>query len=111
MKNLSWFNKAMYSLNIILIIVTLSLISCLFWLQNIPILSVLTLFMPVFFILNGLFFIYWGFQFKKRMILSGIVLLIGITFINKFYKFSAKEYPPDDKTLRWWVITSACLIF
>jgi hypothetical protein len=40
--------------------------------------------MPVFFILNGLFFIYWGFQFKKRMILSGIVLLIGITFINKF---------------------------
>jgi hypothetical protein len=46
------------------------------------------------------FFIYWGFQFKKRMILSGIVLLIGITFINKFYKFSAKEYPPDDKTLR-----------
>jgi hypothetical protein len=36
-------------------------------------------------------FIYWGFQFKKRMILSGIVLLIGITFINKFYKFSAKE--------------------
>jgi hypothetical protein len=53
--------------------------------------------MPVFFILNGLFFIYWGFQFKKRMILSGIVLLIGITFINKFYKFSAKEYPPDDK--------------
>jgi hypothetical protein len=31
------------------------------------------------------------------MILSGIVLLIGITFINKFYKFSAKEYPPDDK--------------
>jgi endonuclease/exonuclease/phosphatase family metal-dependent hydrolase len=62
-----------------------------------PILSVLTLFMPVFFIFNGLFFIYWGFQFKKRMILSGIVLLIGITFINKFYKFSAKEYPQDDK--------------
>jgi hypothetical protein len=25
------------------------------------------------------------------------LLLIGITFINKFYKFS-KEYPPDDKT-------------
>jgi endonuclease/exonuclease/phosphatase family metal-dependent hydrolase len=31
------------------------------------------------------------------MVLSGLVLLIGITFINKFYKFSAKEYPPDDK--------------
>ena len=61
-----------------------------------PILSVLTLFMPLFFILNGLFFIYWGIQFKKRMILSGLVLLMGITFINKFYKFSAKEYPETE---------------
>jgi endonuclease/exonuclease/phosphatase family metal-dependent hydrolase len=62
-----------------------------------PLLSVLTLFMPLFFILNGLFFLYWGFQFKKRMILSGLVLLMGITFINKFYKFSAREYPEDEK--------------
>jgi endonuclease/exonuclease/phosphatase family metal-dependent hydrolase len=62
-----------------------------------PFLSVLTLFMPLFFILNGLFFLYWGFQFKKRMILSGLVLLMGITFINKFYKFSAKEYPENEK--------------
>jgi endonuclease/exonuclease/phosphatase family metal-dependent hydrolase len=98
MKNLSWFNKAMYSLNIILIIVTFIAYILPFLAPKIfPILSVLTLFMPVFFIFNGLFFIYWGFQFKKRMILSGIVLLIGITFINKFYKFSAKEYPQDDK--------------
>ena len=28
--------------------------------------------------------------------LSGLVLLIGITFINKFYKFSAKEYPESE---------------
>ena len=61
-----------------------------------PFLSVLTLIMPLFFILNGLFFLYWGIQFKKRMILSGLVLLMGITFINKFYKFSAKEYPEND---------------
>lgn len=62
-----------------------------------PLLSVLTLFMPLFFVLNGLFFIYWGIQFKKRMILSGLVLLMGITFINKFYKFSAKDFPDDEK--------------
>lgn len=61
-----------------------------------PILSVLTLFMPLFFIFNGLFFVYWAVQFKKRMILSGLVLLMGITFINKFYKFSAKEYPESE---------------
>ena len=62
-----------------------------------PLLSVLTLFMPSFFIFNGLFFIYWGIQFKKRLILSGLVLLMGITFINKFYKFSTKEFPENEK--------------
>lgn len=40
---------------------------------------------------------YWAIQFKKRMVLSGLVLLMGITFINKFYKFSAKEFPKDEK--------------
>ena len=65
--------------------------------KTFPFLAVLTLFMPLFFILNGLFFIYWGIQFKKRMILSGLVLLMGITFINKFYKFSAKDYPEEEK--------------
>jgi endonuclease/exonuclease/phosphatase family metal-dependent hydrolase len=53
--------------------------------------------MPLFFILNGLFFIYWALQFKKRMILSGLVLLMGITFINKFYKFSSKDFPESEK--------------
>ena len=62
-----------------------------------PILAVLTLFMPLFFIFNGLFFVYWAVQFKKRMILSGLVLLMGITFINKFYKFATKDYPEADK--------------
>jgi endonuclease/exonuclease/phosphatase family metal-dependent hydrolase len=31
------------------------------------------------------------------MILSGLVLLMGITFINKFYKLSAKDFPESDK--------------
>jgi endonuclease/exonuclease/phosphatase family metal-dependent hydrolase len=31
------------------------------------------------------------------MILSGLVLLMGITFINKFYKFSSKDFPEDEK--------------
>jgi endonuclease/exonuclease/phosphatase family metal-dependent hydrolase len=98
MKNLSWFNRGMFSLNVILIIVTFVAYVLPFLAPKIfPILSVLTLFMPLFFILNGLFFIYWAIQFKKRVILSGLVLLIGITFINKFYKFSSKEYPEDEK--------------
>lgn len=98
MKNLSWFNKLMFSLNIVLTVLTFIAYVLPFLAPKIfPILSVLTLFMPLFFILNGLFFLYWGLQLKKRMILSGLVLLMGITFINKFYKFSSKEYQEDEK--------------
>ncbi|MFM2369052.1 MAG: hypothetical protein RL619_1352, partial [Bacteroidota bacterium] len=64
--------------------------------KSFPILSVVTLFMPLFFIINGLFFAYWAIQLKKRMIVSGLVLLVGITFINKFYKFSAVELPKGE---------------
>ena len=97
MKDLSWFNKIMFLLNVVLTVSTFIAYALPFLAPKVfPILSVLTLFMPLFFILNGLFFIYWGIQFKKRMILSGLVLLMGITFINKFYKFSAKEYPETE---------------
>jgi hypothetical protein len=98
MKNLSWFNKGMFLLNIVLTVVTFSAYLLPFLAPKaFPLLSVLTLFMPLFFVFNALFFFYWGVQFKKRMILSGLVLLMGITFINKFYKFSTKEFPESEK--------------
>lgn len=97
MKNLSWFNRGMFVLNIILIVVTFIAYVLPFLAPKIfPLLSVVTLFMPVFFILNAFFFLYWGLQLKKRMMLSGLVLLIGITFINKFYKFTTKEYTESE---------------
>jgi hypothetical protein len=86
----------MYSLNIILLSLY-RLYLAFSGSKNIPILSVLTLFMPVFFILNGCFFIYWVFNLKAHDLIR-YRAFDRITFINKFYKFSA-EYPPD-KTLR-----------
>jgi len=98
MKNLSWFNKIMFFLNIVLTVLTFSVYILPFLApKSFPLLAVLTLFMPAFFVANGLFFVYWGIQFKKRLILSGLVLLTGITFISKFYKFSATEYVKDEK--------------
>lgn len=88
----------MFFLNIFLIVITfIAYILPFLAPKTFPLLSVLTLFMPVFFVFNSLFFVYWAVQLKKRMIMSGLVLLIGITFINKFYKFSAKDYPESDK--------------
>lgn len=98
MKNLSWFNKGMFLLNLVFIVLTFIAYLLPFLSPKIfPFLSVFTLFMPIVFLINGLFFMYWAIQFKKRMVLSCLVLLIGITFFNKFYKFSAQEYPESDK--------------
>lgn len=62
-----------------------------------PLLSVLTLVLPLFLILNALFFIYWLLQLKRQVILSGLVLLLGIAFINKFYKFSSQDIAKEEK--------------
>lgn len=62
-----------------------------------PFLSVLTLILPLFLILNGLFFCYWFLQFKRQLFLPALVLLMGITFINTFYKFSKTDLPQSDK--------------
>ncbi|HLF51739.1 endonuclease/exonuclease/phosphatase family protein [Flavobacterium sp.] len=94
MRNLSWFNKAMFFFNIVLAVLTFVAYVLPFLAPKLfPILSVLTLILPLFLIMNGLFFVYWGIQFKKQLFLSGLVLLMGITFINKFYKFSATNIP------------------
>ncbi len=94
MKNLSWFNKIMFVFNIVLTIMTFVAYLLPFLAPKLfPLLSVLTLMMPLFLILNFIFFVYWLLQFKKRMFISGLVLLMGITFINKFYKFSETNLP------------------
>lgn len=98
MKKLSWFNKAMFFFNIVLTILTFLAYVLPFLAPKLfPILSVLTLILPLFLIFNGLFFLYWLIQFKKQIFLSGLVLLMGITFINKFYKFSAINLPSEEK--------------
>lgn len=98
MKNLSWFNKLAFFCNIVLTVLTfLAYVLPFLAPKWFPFLSVLTLVLPLFLILNALFFAYWFLQFKRQMILSGLVLVMGITFINKFYKFSGKELDSSDK--------------
>jgi endonuclease/exonuclease/phosphatase family metal-dependent hydrolase len=97
MKNLSWFNKIMFFFNTVVAVLTilaylLSFINPTF----LPILSILTLVLPFFLILNGLFFVYWLLQFKKQIFLSVFILLIGFSFINKFYKFSGQNFQKSE---------------
>lgn len=98
MKNLSWFNKFAFFCNILLTILTFLAYALPFLAPKwFPFLSVLTLILPLFLILNTTFFVYWLLQLKRQMILSGLVLLLGITFINKFYKFSSKDIEDTDQ--------------
>lgn len=95
MQKLSWFNKLMFFFNIVLTICTvLGYLLPFLAPKTFPLLSVLTLFLPLMLIINVLFFIFWGIQFKRQIVLSSLVLLLGITFINKFYKFSSPEFVP-----------------
>lgn len=97
MKNLGWFNKVILFFNIVLTVLTFVAYILPFLAPRLfPILSVLTLFLPLMLILNLLFFSYWLVQFKRQMLLSGIVLLLGITFVNKFYKLSAVNLPKEE---------------
>lgn len=97
MSRLSWFNKVAFLANIVLTILTgIAYVLPFLAPKLYPIFAVLTLFMPLFLILNALFFFYWLVQIKSQMLLSGLVLLIGITFITKFYKFSETNFPSTE---------------
>ncbi len=97
MKKLSGFNKVVFFFNIVCTVLTFLAYVLPFLAPKLfPLLSVLTLILPLFLLVNALFFIYWLLQLKRQMILSGLVLLLGITFINKFYKFSSNELPKEE---------------
>lgn len=96
MKKLSWFNKVMFFLNIALTVLTFIAYILPFLAPRLfPLLSVFTLLMPLMLIFNFLFFLYWLLQVKRQMLLSGLVLLLGITFISKCYKFSSTNLPEE----------------
>lgn len=102
MKNLGLFNKMVFIANLLLIIATFAGYTLPYLAPKLfPILSVFTLALPFFIVLNLFFFLYWLLLFKKQMIFSGVVLLIGITFINKLYKFASYELEkaPSDLTV------------
>ncbi|PZR22010.1 MAG: endonuclease [Flavobacterium psychrophilum] len=96
MKKLSGFNKMMFVLNMVLTVLTFIAYILPFLAPRLfPILSVFTLLMPLMLVLNFLFFLYWLLQTKRQMLLSGLVLLLGITFVSKCYRFSSKNLPED----------------
>jgi len=67
--------------------------------KKFPLLSVLSLAVPLLITLNLLFMIYWLLQVKKKMFLSLSVLFIGFIFLSPLYKFSSSNHIDDSENL------------
>lgn len=97
MKKLSILNKIIYLLNSIL--ATVLLISYLLPFispKNIPVLAILSLFVPTLIILNLFFIIYWILKLKKHFIMSAFILVVGWFFSNTPYKFTENKSSLND---------------
>ena len=97
LKKMSFISKIMLFFNVVVAITTLIAYLLPFLAPKwFPFLSVLSLFLPFFLVVNLLFFTYWLIQFKKYIFVSGLVLLLGITFINKFYNLKQTILPKSE---------------
>ncbi|MCB7479773.1 endonuclease/exonuclease/phosphatase family protein [Christiangramia sediminis] len=92
MKKLGLFDKFIFVLNSLA--ATALLFSYLLPLippKSFPLLSVLSLGVPVLIILNALFLIYWLLRIKRQLFLSLIILLLGYNYVTSFVRFSGSE--------------------
>ena len=67
--------------------------------KNFAFLSVLSLAVPLLIILNALFMLYWLLKAKKQLLLSGLVLLLGYSYVASLYKFSSSKNVENDNNI------------
>lgn len=92
MKRLGIFDKFIFVLNsLAALALLLSYLLPLIPPKSFPLLSVLSLGVPVLIILNFIFFIYWILRLKRQFLLSLIILLAGYRYINRFIEVGKKD--------------------
>jgi len=64
--------------------------------KTFPALAVLSLGVPIFIILNILFFIYWLIRRKKQLFISLIVLLLGFNYLTSLFLISGKNVSSEN---------------
>ncbi len=99
MKGLSIFNNILYALN--LIFVFLLLVACAvpyLSVNFLPVLSFLSLAVPVLVAINFLFFLCWAIQGKRQMLPSIFVLAFGYFVLGTFMKLNLakKQFHKED---------------
>ncbi|WP_394907243.1 endonuclease/exonuclease/phosphatase family protein [uncultured Mesonia sp.] len=96
MKGLSVFNKLVFFINT-LVALALLLAYLLPYIPPVtfPFLSVLSLGLPIFFLLNFIFVIYWLLGLKRQVFLSLLIILIGFNHLLSLYKIRSLEAEVD----------------
>ena len=59
--------------------------------KTVPIFTIVSLAVPILFISNIFFVIYWIIKLKKQFTISLITIIMGFGYISSIYKFSEKE--------------------
>ena len=88
MRYVKWTDKLIFLVNsvlafLLLLSYTLPYISP----STFPLLSVLSLAVPLLLVINICFLLYWGARLKKQMLLSLLILLLGLSHLKSLYKF------------------------
>ena len=66
--------------------------------KTFPLLSVLSLGVPVLIILNLIFLVFWILRLKRQLLLSLIILLLGYNYVLGFVKFSPAETDEENRS-------------
>ncbi len=101
MKKLSFINKIIYILNIIVALALLFSYALPFLPpKTFSVLSVINLGISFFVLINILCFVYWLIKLKRQLILSFFVLFVGYLSFGSLYRFSGSEVAEKDHSLR-----------
>ncbi|WP_268225006.1 endonuclease/exonuclease/phosphatase family protein [Sinomicrobium oceani] len=97
MKKLGFFNKIIFFFNTLFgVLLLLSYILPYVFPKQFPLISVLSLTVPVFIAVNIGFMLYWLVQLKRQFMLSLIILLIGYKHVGAMYRLSGSSESEED---------------
>jgi len=101
MKKLHFFDKTVFVFNAIAAtLLLLSFILPYLSPKAFSFLSVLSLSVPLFILLNVLFLLYWLLKLKRQLLLSLSILFIGYLFYGSLYKFSSPKNIENENDIK-----------
>jgi len=100
LKKLSFFSKIIVICNfIVALLLLLTYVVPYIPPKSFPVISVLSLAFPILILVNVVFMLYWVFRLKRFIWISGVVLILGLTHVNKLYQFSGKSSVSQDPSI------------